>query len=331
MRCVATLSAVVAVPLLFGLTFGCVGPQDDIFADDDEALQGGDGENAPDDELAFPPDLPLALLGGCTINPANFPFHFPGIYGTGGQIVFDSNCDVYTVQPGPLAYLQRIHQTTGKLTNMVVGIGPGNLSGLAFRPSDGLFYASNSLGQVYSASTTTGVSTLIYDHPQAIRNLDIAPPGFGTFGGQILATTADGQLLAIEPSGPTITVVAAAPGGQLTGLAQGDDGTVYVVRQQHPYYSLNSVAPTGELTLRFNLPGPAPALVIDDAGNRYILAQPSWNQILGVDKTTGHFENLGIYRLGDGMLFDGSHLLFTIGGIEFNQTKTLEVLDLSPG
>src|SRR5688500_14957890 len=98
MRNVATLSTLGAAPLLFGLAVGCVGPQDDIFADDDEALAGGNDETA-DDGASLPPQLPLALLGGCQINPANFPYHVPGHYGLGGQIVFDSNCDVYTVNP----------------------------------------------------------------------------------------------------------------------------------------------------------------------------------------------------------------------------------------
>lgn len=256
---------------------------------------------------------------GCSINPAIFPLLITGSTVGVGQVAFDPSCNLLVVHGNP-RNLVRVNGGNGSQTVVAANIGAGSYAlGVTYRPVDGLNYVSLDSGQVLSV-TNGGMTNLIYDHTSEVEALAIAPSTFGAFGGQIIGTTQTGQVLAINPSGPTVTVVGMDT-GTLSSLVFSASGTLYVVN--YTQGRVSSVTSSGVFTTVSTLGFAGDGIAIDNAGNRLFVSRESNDQLYQVPLMTGIPALIGSFDFDStwfvsALVYDGQRLLMGTG--ESSQT-----------
>lgn len=141
-----------------------------------------------------------------------------------GDLVFLPGGDILATTSTSIT---RVSRTDGSLSTFASGI-PGAYSlGVTYRPADGLVYASNNTGGIFRI--TAGAPAMIHDAGSRVHSLTIAPATFGPYGGQIIATVNNGQILAIDPAGPTVVTIGTRATSDISDAAFAPDGTLYLV------------------------------------------------------------------------------------------------------
>ncbi len=202
--------------------------------------------------IAFVTAGPVVLRGASVppLAPSAFGFTIEGTTVGYGDMEFDRVGDLILVgndEDDPLldddstGNFVGVVSRGGALSVRVEGIGaPGeDLLGLAFEPLSEDVYVGTRFGNVFRIDPSNAVTLLVAISPASpVLGLELAPPTFPTFGGQLVATTADGRVLAIDPASPTPVPLTPAPiqtattppePARLSDLVFSSDGTLWVL------------------------------------------------------------------------------------------------------
>ena len=248
-----------------------------------------------------------------------------------------------TVDP-PGNFLFRVTRdgaTTTVLASNIGAVGEQLLS-LAIDPAAQAIYIGTDQGNVYRRTADGTVSLLVSASSNAVLGLELAPAGFGSFGGQLVATTEAGEVLVIDPVSPN-PPAQITPSQTLTALNDlvfASDGTLYAVEDDYattPH--LWTIAADGT-AVRINTPagqlGRPDGIEIDEGGNRLLVTSyfPSGgDKLLAVALSNGHVTqlaridlDLGIYPTG--IVYDRLGTAILRGGGE--NTTSLDAVSVFP-
>jgi hypothetical protein len=206
-------------------------------------------------------------------DPMLFPVALsPSNYGL-GDIDIDANGDLLAVTGTP-RNVWKVSRATGMATILASNVCSGSqLLGVAHRAADNLIYVSTNTGAICSV-TYQGTSTQVTNLNKVVNALAVAPAGFGSFGGQLIAANQDGTVVAIDPAGPTLTTVASGAGG-MSDLAFGPTGVLYVSGAT----TIKTVASTGGVSSFLTTTGAADGIAVDPDNSRLFIADSSGDSI----------------------------------------------------
>lgn len=209
------------------------------------------------------------------VHPAN---HF-------GEIDFDGACNLI-VAGGFEGTLHRI-TPAGVVSTLVPGFGGANsVNGVAYRDLDDLVYvATDGTPQLWSVNAA-GATNLVMNLPATTNAIEVAPPGFGPFGGQIVGVLTNGQVLAIDPAAGSTSVVGTIGTEILSDLVFDPLGAVVFVAAYNAD-QVYAMDPSGVSMPVFGADGPD-GLAIDPMGGTLFVANTSGAQsVTAVDLMTG--------------------------------------------
>lgn len=246
----------------------------------------------------------------------------PGGSSGWGNLAFDGNGDLL-VAASDTGNIYRMDRTTGAFTTLSV-IG-GYVLSVVYDPTTDRIYAGDSNSDLWDIDPVTGSAVpLVNISPGiGITGMEIAPNGFGAYGGWVIATGAGqtagtGALYAIDPANPAGFATLLANGPWLSDLAFDDAGTLYVADNE--VGMVQTADSTGTLTplITTTLSG-AGGLDWDGIGGRLWIADDDGDQLYeytvpgGVLTARGAFEfDSGWYP--SGLLFDGVDTLVMCTG-----------------
>ena len=176
-------------------------------------------------------------LAGCDWNIATLPLpiniHPNNLF---GDIGFDANCDLL-VTGGFNMNLYRVSRTTGAVSTLATGFsGSGAVTGVVYRPADGLIYVATDMSAKLWRLDVGGVQTQLATFGSPLNAIALAPAGFGAFAGQIVACLQNGVIQAVNPTNNAVTTVgtivgscsdiAFNPTGSLAYIANYDSGRI---------------------------------------------------------------------------------------------------------
>jgi hypothetical protein len=133
-----------------------------------------------------------------------------------------------------LISVARDHSVASVLASAIGDPGELLLS-LAYDPFTDTSYIGTADGNVYRRASDGKVDLLVAASSDAVLGLEIAPAGFGAFGGHLVATTEGGDVFAIDPAAPVrVDIVSEIPTtsgmpAPLSDLVFALDGTLYVL------------------------------------------------------------------------------------------------------
>jgi len=208
-----------------------------------------------DDPLLPAYDLDCA---SCDWNTSVFPFNNPSNTAV-GDLTFDDQCDLYFAANNGDLY--KVNRNTG--APMLLNSFSGSVRGVTYSPATNLIYVSNQ-DRIFSLTKGGGSLTQLPSSTTSswINGIEVAPPGWGSFGGQIIGAKSTGEVMAFDPSTGQPTVVGNVPGSsQLSDLVF-DNQTLYVVA--YATQTIYTVTPTGQFTVFANAGCDADGLAIDD-------------------------------------------------------------------
>ncbi len=277
--------------------------------------------------VAFLTSSPLAIRGSnlprIDLANANFGLTFLGPTVGYGDLEFDRNGafilaanDGDSGVPGDSTnnFLFSVPRDAAAVTTLSSGVGaPGEqLFGVAVDPVSQVIYFTSSLGNVFRRAADGTVTLLVSASSTAVLGLELAPTGFGAFGGDLIASTADGLVFAIDPQSPNppVAIPLSQPVSRLSDLVFSTEGALYVVDNGASTSRILRVAPTGTVT---DLGAPAGQLgrpdgiEIDEGGNRLLVTSSTsgGDQLLAVDLGTGGVTALANIDLDDGFFPTG--------------------------
>lgn len=165
-------------------------------------------------------------------DPMNDPEIFTLSGGSGpGDLTFGPNCVIWSVNSN-FDYLNELTMTDiGVEQYAVLGPTAFELSyGLAYLPSDGKLYQTTdhrmTLGSSELWSATPGGSqTPVMEFGERIYDLEVAPSGFGAYGGMLIGVGDQGSVIVIDPDMAMATTIGTTT-GSLNGLAFAADGSL---------------------------------------------------------------------------------------------------------
>ena len=239
-------------------------------------------------------------LSPITLHPSNYC----------GDMTFDGNCDLLVggcIGNG----IYRISHTTGAVTSLATSLA--NARGVAYRSTDGLVYTSDA-DEIYVLNPSP---TLVVNLGNYITSIAVAPAGWGSYGGRIVAAQYDGDVYAVNPTGPVSTLVGTLAGAQLSDLAFASDGNLYVVRYDQG--QLLSVTPAGVFAVVATGLGNPTGLASDPLGARLFVADDGAGRVWQVALPAGTATQVGtgVFDSGwavSGLARDGAgHLLMMVG------------------
>ncbi|HKA14791.1 MAG TPA: hypothetical protein VKH41_07225 [Myxococcota bacterium] len=227
-------------------------------------------------------------------------------------------------------FVFRVSRDGATSTVLAANIGaPGEqLLGLAIDPATQAIYIGTDQGNIYRRSSDGAVSLFVSASANAVLGLELAPAGFGSFGGFLIATTDAGEIFAIDPQSPN-PPAQITPSQMLTTLNDivfASDGTLYAVENDGsatPH--LLTIAANGTVSRLATAPGQLgrpDGIEIDEGGKRLLvtsffavggdkliavaLSNARVTQLASIDIDNGFFPTGIVYdRLGTVILRGG--------------------------
>jgi len=255
-----------------------------------------------------------ALLGA--FDPAFFPIAVPGTTAGWGNASFDSSGDLMVVG-GHSADITTVARSDGSLTALTAAGQVGDLLSIV-DPGAGLLYVGTTgTSNIYSVDPTTGVATLLINVGGSdVTGLVVAPPGYGAFGGQLIASTQNGSIIAVDQTTPAFSVIVAPAGALYSDLEFAADGTLYAVDNSGDVVTVSDTGVVAVLATIANADGVA----TDSAGGRLFVAAetPGVGELFSVTIPGGVVASLGTFDFDSGwfpsgLAFDGSTLMMLTG------------------
>lgn len=219
---------------------------------------------------------------------------------------------------------------TTSLLSSNIGAAGEQLLSVAVDPATQAIYIGTNQGNIYRRSSDGTVALFVSASADAVLGLELAPAtGFGSFGGHLIATTSEGELLAIDPLSPN-PPAEITPSETLTTLIDlvfASDGTLYAV-EDGPSTAprLLTIAADGTVTrlaTGSGKLGQPDGIEIDEGGDRLLvtsvfgggdqllevaLANSQVNQIASIDIDAGFNPSGIVYdRLGTAIARSGEN------------------------
>ncbi len=213
----------------------------------------------------------------CNVNVDNINFPLTIHTGNGfGDIAWDAECNIL-VGGSYNDGLYRIDTSDGSVAQIVNMFGSNSVNGITYRPQDDLIYvvvdSPNRLFSVDSNNMVSQVATL----PAIVNDVDLIPEGFGSYGGQLMMTTASGTMLRYNPDDSSLTTFATAS-GQLSALDFAPDGQrFYVV--SYGGGRVDSVDSNGSVTTFFSGLSNPDGIEVDSDGTRMLVSLANANRL----------------------------------------------------
>lgn len=267
---------------------------------DDGSVSGPDGSASvgPLDGLGDP-------LTGFPIDDTLFPISLSPTSWGFGDLAFGPNGEIYAwanANGGPND-LVSIDGVTGALTTVNNTSFSSRCLGVTYRPDDGLIYVSCDSNTFFSLDPVSGAATTLVSPTTEAQALEIAPAGWGSYGGQVIASGSNGHVMAYDPTAGSWTVIVSNVGGTSSDLDFSDSGTLYVVEDSGDRVA--SVSPSGVVATIASGFGSPEGIAIDEANNRALVADSGNDQLWEADLTTGAINSLGSYDFDNGFFTSG--------------------------
>jgi hypothetical protein len=278
--------------------------------------------------LAFLTSTPFAVRGSALprINPANpnYGLRFAGPTVGFGDLEFDRLggfvLTANAIDPPTSNFIFGVTRdgSTAGLLASAIGLTDEQLTGVAVDPFTQNIYVATRLGNIYQRLPDGTVSLLVSVTSSEILGLELAPAlpagqGFDPYNGDLVATTSDGQVFAIDPVSPNPpTRITSSPiGMQLSDLVFSSQGVLYVVDNRTTTSRILRVTSAGvatNLQASTSLLGLADGIEIDEGGNRLLVtSDKSPDQLLAVGLGTipAPVSGLANVDINDGFLPTG--------------------------
>jgi hypothetical protein len=241
------------------------------------------------------------VCAGLNWSPSQFPIRVPDtLYGV-GDLAFDAQGDLLVVVANPARAIVRLDRATGAQTPIATGIVPTEfILGVAYRQTNDMIYvASDSkILSVTPAGVVAPLASFV-----GLHAITIAPPGFGNFGGFIIAVTnqgAAGQVIAVNPADGVVTTITASAGGA-SDLAFAPDGTLYISGNN----SVRIVTAAGQVTPFVTTLGSADGIAITDDGARMFIADSGTRMVRQITIPGGIVTDVGPASVNGGTYVGG--------------------------
>ena len=216
-----------------------------------------------------------------------------------------------------------------------IGAPDEQLLSLAIDPVSETIYIGSNQGNVYRRKSNGDVSLLVSASANAVLGLELAPAtGFGSFGGQLVATTSAGEVLVIDPQSPT-PVAAITPSEPLTALNDlvfASDGTLYVLENNGSATPrLLTITAAGAVTRLQTAPGQLgrpDGIEIDEGGKRLLVTSAfnNSNRLLAVALSNANVTQLATIDIDEGF-FPSGIVYDRLGTVIYRQGDTSTSLD----
>jgi hypothetical protein len=243
----------------------------------------------------------------CDYSPQLFPIAYTSTNSV-GDMTFDDKCNLYFSGDG--GEVMRVGYNTTSLSTLY---DFNDLArGIAYNENDGLLYLGV-YNSFYSMSTQgSNLVKLPGNVSSFINGIEIAPTGWGSFGGQIIASHSSGNVYAVHPSTGLITVVGTTS-GELSDLVF-DGQNLYVAA--HAQKKVLLLSPAGVFTT-FATMTCSPDGVAVDEGVRVFAACGDNNQLFALAIPSGQVKLVGTAMLNGGwapvgMIWDGLDTLLVM-------------------
>ncbi|MBW2459368.1 MAG: hypothetical protein JRI68_33050 [Deltaproteobacteria bacterium] len=174
--------------------------------------------------------------GGCDWAPSAFPINY-GATNSVGDITMDSACNLYIAAGGN--QVKKVAYPAGTVTTL--SSFSTYTRGIVYHPGNNLLYVAVG-SQLYSL-TLTGTSAIVPNTNIGtfLQGMDLAPPGWGAYGGHIIIARSNGSVYAVDPNNPNPAVVGTTT-GELADV-QFDGSTLYVAA--YTQGNVLTLSPTG--------------------------------------------------------------------------------------
>ncbi len=230
-----------------------------------------------------------------------------------GDLAFDSNGDLLIANTSAGSVLN-VNHADCSVTTVVTIAGENILSVVEDGPD---IYAGTSSNRIYRVDPASGTYTQLSTLAADSDAMEIAPDGFGSYGGQLIVASSDGGVYAVDQSlASPAPVFIASVGTPASDLVFASDGTLYVAA-----YALNKivkVAADGTVTdFVTGLSGPD-GIAVDDAGLSMFIAQSGNDTLYQATISDGTLTKLGDHN------FDGG---YWVSGIVYDNNGTLLMHD----
>jgi sugar lactone lactonase YvrE len=233
------------------------------------------------------------------------------------------------VDPPTLNYLFHVTRD-GVASTLSSGIGDPDeqLVSVAVDPVTEAIDIGTNQGNIYRRKADGTVSRLVSASANPVLGLELAPAGFGSFGGQLVATTSAGEVLVIDPKSPTPvgSITPSQTLAALTDLVFASDGTLYAIENNGSVPRLLSIAANGAVTVFSTSPGQLgrpDGIEIDEGGDRLLVtsAFSNTNKLLAVALADAKITQLATINIDDGF-FPGGIVYDRLGTVIFREGDT---------
>lgn len=232
-------------------------------------------------------------------NTTNLPYLVPDSDGGYGSFAFDSYGDlIFTVNEAD--EIRQMDRHTGIVTTVATGVS-GGYALLGMVCINNIIYVGDDQGDIFEVDPQTGVSTLImFISGAEINGLAVAPSGFGSYGGQIITATDNGDIYAINQTlaVPTATLIANIGAVSASALAFGSDGTLYVADNTNgKIVTVTDGGVVADFATGMSEPD---GIAIDDAGGVMYVADSDDDALYEITIPGGVVSNIGSYDFDSG-------------------------------
>ncbi len=201
----------------------------------------------------------------CDWNPSSFPISYSPSSSV-GDMAFDQTCNLYWSNDNGDVFKAQHNTNQAQLLHSFSSYARG----LAFNPNDNMLYVGSG-NTIYRMSTSganptalTGTTISTY-----YNGMEVAPSGWGAYGGHIIVAHSSGTIYAVNPAGGAPVSLASLNDNANDVVFDYSTGTAYV-----SYYQSNGVftlSPTGQLTpFATGLSCDADGLAIDEGQTLFV-------------------------------------------------------------
>jgi len=253
-------------------------------------------------------------------NTSCLPLTVTGTDGGYGSFTFDANGNLLFVvnDSDEIRLLDRNTCTVTTVATGVSGVSGNTLEGMTYYQNS--IFVGDDYGKIYQVNPTNGSSTLLTTISSGtINGLVIAPAAYGSYGGQLIVATEDGDIYAVDQSvaSPTPVLIANIGGSYASALIFGSDGTLYVADWNNS--KIVTVTAAGVVAdFATGLNGPDGLAIDDNAGLLYVansnddtlksvtIPGGSVSTVTSVDFDDGWYPSPIIYDATSNLLLMGS-------------------------
>jgi hypothetical protein len=214
----------------------------------------------------------------CDWNPSLFPIAVGASYAV-GDMTFDNNCNLYISSDDGIVF--RINHNTTNVQQIATFFN--NVRGIEFNPNDGLIYVAEFADIKKMTTTGTNVQTVITGLNAYLNGMTIAPAGWGSYGGHLVASSSSGQIYVVNPASPAPTVLANL--GSEVSYVEFDKQNKVLYAAAYTQGLIMTVSSSGAVS-PYVAAGCSPDGVAVDDGNRLFFTCSCNNQVFRVNIPT---------------------------------------------